>query len=134
VYLQRQALLDLAPQLRDLDPGDHILEECPLQQPLRDLGLEAARQQVEQHALVELAGGGAVAAAYLVGVDLQLRSHVEFGFRAGEQSAQRLTRIRPGRVLAHHDLAVERDARASGGNSAKHLFGARARRGMLDRA
>src|SRR5947208_13392473 len=55
--------------------------------------------------IFELAGGGAVAAAHLVGVDLELRAHVDFRFRTCEQSAQRLARVGAARLGRHDDLA-----------------------------
>ncbi len=64
------------------------------------------------------------------GAALQPRSSLRF--RTGEQSAQRLARIRPVRLAPHHDLAVESHACATGGNSAKHLFGVCPGRGVLD--
>ncbi len=76
-----------------VDLRDHVLEERPLEQALRRVACQAARQQIEQHVLIELAGRSAVAAAHLIGVDLQLRPQVDLRFRTGEQSAQRLLRI-----------------------------------------
>ena len=75
---------------------DRVLEERPLEQALRGIAVKSAREQVEQHLLVELAGGGAVAAAHLVGVDLQLRAHVDLRLWSCQQPAQRLLRVGPG--------------------------------------
>ncbi len=91
----------------------HLSRRCAVS------AVEPARQQVEQHVLVELAGGGAVAAAHIVGVDLKLRPHVDLRVRSGEQAAQRLLRVGARGGGRHHDLAVEGDACAPGGDAAE---------------
>ena len=82
---------------------------------------DAARQQVEQHLLVELAGGRAVLGAHAVGVDLELRPRGGLGAAAREQRLQRLVGVGVVRVLAHDHLAVEGELAALGGDAAEQL-------------
>ena len=71
-------------------PTDGVFQEGPFQQAARRVRVQAARQQVEPHVLVQRAGGGAVAGAHFVGVDLQLRTQVDLARCTVEQALQRL--------------------------------------------
>ena len=118
---------------RHLDAREHIGEERPLQQALRRVALDPARQQVEQHVVVELAGGGAVAAAHVVGVDLKLRAQVDLRARARRagRAATAASRCRaaPGATTILPLKATRARPAAMPRNS---LLGARARRAVLD--
>ena len=77
VQLAGKTLLDLPPQLGHINLRDHIFQEGPLQQAQGRLAIQSAGQHVKQHVVVELAGGGAVAAAHIIRVDLELRRQIE---------------------------------------------------------
>ena len=115
-----------------VDARYRVFDERPLQQRLRRAAVDAARQQVEQHLLVELAGGGAVLRAHAIGVDLELRPHRCFRTVAGEQRLQRLLGIGAVRRLAHHHLAVEAELAAIGGDAAIQLARHRVGAGVID--
>ena len=132
VQLTRKTLLDLPPQLGHFDLRDHVLEKRPLSRRCAVSRSNAARQQVKQHVVVQLAGRCAVVAADIVRVDLELRPDIDLGIGARQQPAQRLTRVRAVSAFADDDLSVERDARAAGGDAAEALLGARVRGNVLD--
>jgi len=68
-----QGVLDRVARRVDAHSGEHVGEERIDQQALRGVAIQAARQHIKQHVGVEAAGGGAVRALDLVGVDLELR-------------------------------------------------------------
>ncbi len=67
-----------------------------------------------------------------VDIDLELGAQVDLALRAGLQPAQRLLGRRIRRTGRHPDVAVERDAGATGRNAPHALFGLRLRRIVRD--
>ncbi len=86
--------------------------ERPRQRLRRLVTRQAARAQVEEGGLVELAHGRAVGALHVLGVDLELGLGVDLGLRRQEQVVIRLLRVRAVRAGVHQRLAVEHTARA----------------------
>src|SRR6185437_3570132 len=65
--------------------GQHGATECRREQGTSLGQRDAARTQIKQRALVELADGGTVGGLHFVGVDLQLRLGVDLGTRRQQQ-------------------------------------------------
>src|SRR2546429_3515974 len=72
--------LQRIPQTLNFDAVHNVLRESVNQQTARLVGADAARPQVEHHLGIELADGGSVGAANVVGVNLRLRLGVDNGF------------------------------------------------------
>ena len=94
-----------------LDAFHRLADEGLDQQRLRFLGRDAARLQVEQQILVEIARGRAVAALHVVGENLQFRLVVGFGGVRQQQRMGRHLGVGLLRFRAHDDLALEDAAR-----------------------
>src|SRR5436853_7420179 len=77
------------------------------QQRLRLLFRQAARLQIEQQAVVERAGRGAMAAGDVVGEDLELRLAVGLGLVGQQQRPRHHLAVGLLRVLAHDDAPLE---------------------------
>ena len=75
--------------------------------------VDAARAQVEELLLLDLADGGAVRAFHVVGVNLELRLGVDARVVGEQQVAVGLLGVGLLRVLVHDDAAVEYAARMS---------------------
>ena len=68
--------------------GQHIGEKREHQQALRGIPIQPARQQIEQHVGIEPAGGGAMRALDLIGVDLELWPRIDLGGGREQQAAK----------------------------------------------
>ena len=77
----------------------------------RGLFRDAARAQIEQRVVVQVAGGRAVAAFHVVGIDLQLRLGVDLRLVGQQQCLAELMAVRLLRVLVDHDPPLEDGAR-----------------------
>src|ERR1035437_1101188 len=103
-------LVDLLPDLLQGDAVDDGLEEAVHQGVLRLLKREATALQVEELVGVDLAHGGAVGAAHVVGLDLELGHGIGLGFGRQDQAAVGLVGVRMLGVLADLDQPrVDRD-------------------------
>ena len=93
-----------------LDALHRLADEGLDQQRLGFLGRNAARLEVEQQVLVEVARGGAVAALHVVGEDFELRLVVGLGGLRQQQRVRRHLGVGLLRLRPHDDLALEHAA------------------------
>src|SRR5664279_5140943 len=105
-FLEKNAFQRI-PQRLYFDAVDHVLRERVGQQAAGLALADAARLQVEQGFGVELADGGAMGAAHIVGEDLQLGFGIHHGVVGEDQVLIGLLGIGLLGVLADDDLAVE---------------------------
>ena len=83
------------------------------QQLARGHLVDAARTQIEQRVLLDLADGRAVRALHVVGVDLQLRLGVDLRVIGEQQVAVGLLGVGLLRVFVHDDAAVKNAVRVA---------------------
>ena len=93
-----------------LDAFDRLADERLDQQRLGFGVRNAARLEIEQQVLVEIARGRAVAALHVVGVDFELRLVVGLGVFRQQQRVRRHLGVGLLRVRPHDDLALEHAA------------------------
>src|SRR6185437_15180115 len=84
---------------------------------------DAARTQIKQRALVELADGGTVGGLHFVGVDLQLRLGVDLGTRRQQQVLVAEVGVAAVGAGRDHDRTAEHATRAIVGDAAPGRFG-----------
>ena len=110
---------------------DGLTDEGLDQQRLGLLFGQAARLQVEQQAVIERAGGGAMAAGDVVGKDLELRLVVGFRFVGQQERPRHHLAVGLLRVGTHDDAALEHRMGAVIDHSAKDFPARAARHGMV---
>src|SRR5438045_94709 len=104
-----------------LDRFHRLAQKAVDQHSPRLLGRDAARLQIKQRRLVEIADTGAVAAFDVVGVDFELGLGVDDGAPADDQVAAQLVGVGLLRVLAHDDSPLEGAVRAIGRDALDQL-------------
>src|SRR5688572_7966190 len=92
----------------------------------------AARAQIEDEVLVQIAGGRAVSADYVVGIDFELRLGVELGSRRKQQSVARLLAIGLLGVPPDHHLALEHAAGLVVHDALEHFAAQAIRNAVID--
>ena len=103
------------------DLFDRFAHESLDQQRLGLLLGQAARPQIEQQAVVERAGGGAVAAGDVVGEDLELGLVVGLGFVREQQRPRHHLAVGLLRIGTHDDAALEHRMGAIVDHGAEHF-------------
>src|SRR3546814_2531281 len=81
---------------------------------------DAPGAQVEERAVVEVAGGGAMAADDVVGIDLQFRLGVDLGLVGQQQHLAELVAVGVLGIAMDDDLALEHRARGVVDRSEEH--------------
>src|SRR5258705_5506266 len=94
-------------QARVLDALDRLADEGLDQQPLGLLCRNAARLEIEQEVVVKRAGGRAMTALHIVGVDFQFRLAVGLGLLGQEQRMRRHLGVGLLRLRRNRDSALE---------------------------
>ena len=115
-----------------LDALDRLADEGLDQQRLGLRAGNAARAQIEQQVLVELAGGRAVAALHVVGEDFQLRLVVGLGLLGQHQRVRGHLGVGLLRARPHDDLALEHAAALVVEHGLEHLAALAADRRVID--
>src|SRR3954469_8797130 len=91
-----------------LDFLDRLAQKPFNQHAAGFLGRDAARAQVEQRGLVEIADRGAMSASDIISVDFEFGLRIDDGAAADDQIAALLARIGLLRALAHDHAALKR--------------------------
>ena len=86
---------------------DYIDHKSLREHAARFIGGNTARLHIEHSPLVELAGGGAVAALYLIAVNLELRGRNHTGHLAVHDVAVCLLGVGKHGTVLHHNFACE---------------------------
>ena len=116
----------------DLDAADDVVGEGEGQQAAGLVQADAARAQVEDRFVVELADRGAVRAFHVVGEDLQLRLGVDGRVVGQQQRLVGLLGVGLLGVLADEDLAVEDAAGLAVEDALVQLVAGAVRLGVVD--
>src|ERR1035437_4344360 len=130
-FLEKNAFQRIAQRLY-FDAIHHILRESVSQQAAGLAFADAARLQVEERFAVELADGGAMGAAHIVGEDLQLGFGIHHGVVGEDQVLVGLLGIGLLCVLADDDFAVEDGVGLAVENALVEFVAGAVRLGVLD--
>src|ERR1035437_1985426 len=130
-FLEKNAFQRIAQRLY-FDAIHHILRESVSQQAGGLAFADAARLQVEERFAVELADGGAMGAAHIVGEDLQLGFGIHHGVVGEDQVLVSLLGIGLLGVLADDDFAVEDGVRLAVEDALVELVAGAVRHGVAD--
>src|ERR1051326_9586857 len=119
-------------QVRNLDAVDDILGERVDQEAARLVLADAAGPQIEERLGVQLADGGAVGAAHVVGENLQLGFGIDDRVVGEDQVLVGLLGIGLLGVLADNDAAVENRVGFAVQNPLVEFVAGAVRLGMID--
>src|SRR5438105_11442167 len=92
----------------------------------------AARAQIEELVVVDIARSGAVAADDIIGIDFKLGLGIEFGRGRQEQTVARLLAVGLLGIALDNDLALEDTASALVHHAFEHLAAQTARHAVID--
>src|ERR1035437_8131461 len=130
-FLEKNPFQRIAQRLH-FDAIDYVLRECVGQQAAGLALADAARLQVEERFAVELADGGAMGAAHIVGEDLQLGFGIHHGVVGEDQVLVGLLGIGLLCVLADDDFAVEDGVGLAVENALVEFVAGAVRLGVID--
>src|SRR5450759_252689 len=130
-FLEKNPFQRIAQRLY-FDAIHHVLRESVSQQAAGLAFADAARLQVEERFAVELADGGAMGAAHIVGEDLQLGFGIHHGVVGEDQVLVSLLGIGLLGVLADDDFAVEDGVCLAVEDALVELVAGAVRHGVVD--